>query len=206
MRALGHRVRSVWRTLRRSTQLETDMRDEMRFHIQMEAERLARGAGLDAEEARRQAHVRFGGVEKYKEEGREARGLQWIETVSLDARLGVRMLAKHRWLTLVGGIAMAVAIAIGATAFEIIGALLRPSLPFAEGDRIVALKYATSDAGGVDKRVVHVFAAWRGQLTTIEQLTAYRTVQHNLVASIAALGPARRSLRIQTVEALRMDG
>jgi hypothetical protein len=60
VRDLGHRVRSVWRTLWRSKQLETDTRDEMRFHIQMEAERLTRGQGLDAEEARRQAYVRLG--------------------------------------------------------------------------------------------------------------------------------------------------
>ena len=49
------------------------------------------------------ALVSFGGVEKYKEEGREARGFYWLDSLSLDARLGLRMLGKHRWLTLVGG-------------------------------------------------------------------------------------------------------
>ena len=71
---IGRRLRSVWRALRRSKQLDADMRDEMRLHIEMEAERLRRVEGLDPQEARRRAHVRFGGVEKYKEEGREARG------------------------------------------------------------------------------------------------------------------------------------
>ena len=186
MRNFGSRVRAVWRTLRRSGRLEGDMRDEMRFHLEMEAERLARGEGLDPGEARRRAYVHFGGVEKYKEEGRDARGLQWIDSVSLDARLGLRMLAKHRGLTLVGGIAMAVAIAIGATTFEVIGSLLRSELPFAGGERVVAVRYVASGAGGADDRVLHAFAAWRGQLTTIEQLTAYRTVPQNLVIANGA--------------------
>ena len=68
------RVRPAWRVLWRSQQLEQDMGDEMRFHIEMEAERLVREEGLDPREARRKAYVRFGGVEKYKEAGRDARG------------------------------------------------------------------------------------------------------------------------------------
>src|SRR5262245_51633772 len=108
------RVRALWRTLWRGRQLDAGMHEEMRFHLDMEAERLAREHGLDAQEARRQAHIAFGGLEKFKEQGRDVRGLQWIDAMSLDMRLGVRMLVKHRGLTLVGGFAMAVAIAIGA--------------------------------------------------------------------------------------------
>jgi len=139
MRDLSKRVRWMWRALWRSNQAEAEMRDEMRFHVEMEAERL-KAIGLHPDEARRQAHVRFGGVEKFKEEGRHARGFAWIDSVSLDARLGVRMLAKHKWLTVVGGIAMAVAIALGASAFEVISVVLREDLPFPGGDRVVAIK------------------------------------------------------------------
>ena len=76
------------------------------------------------DEARRKAHVAFGGVERYKEEGRDTCGRGWIDAISLDARLGLRMLVKHRWLTLVGGFAMAVAIAVGATFFEVVTEVL----------------------------------------------------------------------------------
>ena len=164
------------------------MRDEMRFHIDMEAERL-RASGLPAEEARRQAHVRFGGVEKFKEEGREARGFAWIDSLSLDARLGLRMLAKNRWLTLVGGLAMAVAIALGASAFEVISVLLREDLPLPNGDRIVAVKYATSTSASADGRVLHAFTAWRDQVKTVEHLGAFRIVQQNLIAPNAPPEP-----------------
>jgi hypothetical protein len=92
---LGRRLRSLWRALWRSKQLDADMQEEMRFHIRMEAERLRRIDGRDPREAQRQAHLSFGGVEKYKEEGRDARSFDWLDSVSLDARLGVRMLIGH---------------------------------------------------------------------------------------------------------------
>jgi len=118
-----------WRRLWRRDRLDAAMDAEMRFHIEMEAERLVRERGLDPGEARRQALVAFGGVEKYKEEGRDTRRLAWLDALSLDARLGVRMLVKHRGLTIVGGFAMAVAIAVGAVSFEVISEVLDPSLP-----------------------------------------------------------------------------
>lgn len=189
MQGLTRRVLWTWRTLRRKEQLELEMRDEMRFHIEMEAERLRADRGLDPQEALRQAHIRFGGVEKFKEEGHDARGLRWLDTLSLDARLGARMLTKHRWLTIVGGVALAVAIAVGATAVEIISDILRTDLPFAGGDRVVAVQVASSDTGSADRHVLHAFTAWRGRLRTIEQLGAFRTMQHNVIVPNAPPEP-----------------
>jgi putative ABC transport system permease protein len=189
MKGSWPRVRSAWRALRRSSQLDREMQEEMRFHIEMEAERLVREQGLDPQEARRQAHVRFGGVESYKERARDTRGLRWVDAVSLDARLAVRMLVKHRGLTLVGGFAMAVAIAIGATFFEVMTEVLTPALPLEDGERIVALQYATTTPGSPERRVLHDFLAWRDELVSVEQLAAFRTVQHNLVSGKAPPEP-----------------
>ena len=188
MRQLTKRMQWIWRSLVRSNQLEAEMREEMRLHIELEAERLA-ARGLDPDEARRQAHVRFGGVEKFKEAGRQARGFAWLDSLSLDTRLGVRMLAKHKGLTIVGGIAMAVAIALGASAFEVISVLLRKDLPLPGGDRIVAIRYDSSGNASADRRVLHAFAAWQGQVRTIEHLGAFRLVQHNLTAPNAPPEP-----------------
>ena len=58
------RLLSLWRALTRARQLDAEMDDEMRFHVEMEAERLIRAHRLDAQEARRRAYVAFGGVEK----------------------------------------------------------------------------------------------------------------------------------------------
>jgi putative ABC transport system permease protein len=197
VRRFWARMRSMWRALRRGHQLDAAMHDEMRFHIEMEAARLVRERGLDPVEARRQALVVFGGVEKYKEEGRAARGLQWVDAMSLDARLGVRMLVKHRGLTLAGGFAMAVAVAIGATCFEFFTEVTNPILPFEDGDRVVALQYATQTSGTAERKVLADFADWRQSLRSVEQLGASRTAQHNLVVG----SPPYEAVRVAEISA-----
>ena len=181
MNALIARLRSAWRGLRRGSQLDAAMQQEMRFHIESETDRLVREGGVEPDEARRLAHIAFGGVEKYKEQARDSRRFRWLDVLSLDARLGIRMLVKHRGLTLVGGVAMAVAIAVGATFFEVFAQLLNPALPLDEGDRVVSLQYATQTAGSAERRVLHDFAAWRHSLRSVEHLGAFRTAEHNLV-------------------------
>lgn len=184
-------LRSTWRALTGSGKLETKMQAEMRFHIDMEAERLVREEHLAPDEARRQAHIRFGGVEKYKEQARDTRGLAWLDAMSLDAKLGVRMLVKHRWLTLVGGFAMAIAIAIGSTFFEMGNEVTNAKLPLPDGGRVVAVQFATDVEGSPDRRVLAEFATLKGQLQSIENFSAFHTVQLNLVTPSAQPEPIK---------------
>ena len=183
--------RRVWRSWRRAEQLDAAMHDEMRFHLDMEAERLAREHGLPLEEARRRAGIAFGGVEKYKEQERDARGFWWLDALLLDARIGARMLVKHRGLTVVGGFAMAIAIAIGATFFEILTEVLNPALPFAGGDRVIALKYLSIETGQAQRRILRDFFAWREEVRAVEHLSAFRTIQLNLVGAATAPEPVK---------------
>ena len=97
---------------------ESRMDQEFSFHLEMEAERLMRERGLEADEGRRQALVAFGGVERHKEDMRDGRGLAWLSGLNLDFRLGVRMLVKYPGLTIIGGLAMAFAILAGRIVFE----------------------------------------------------------------------------------------
>ena len=139
MRSVVKRLRSLWRDLQRWSAIDADMHEEMRFHIEMEAERLGRRYGLSTVEAERRAYVAFGGVEKYKEEGRDTRRWRRIDALRFDARLGLRMLAKYPALTVVGGLAIAVAIAICATFFEVTSQMLQTAMPIEEGERVVLL-------------------------------------------------------------------
>jgi putative ABC transport system permease protein len=182
MRRLWLHLRSAFRLLRRSDQLNAEMQEEMRFHIESEAERLVREEGLAPEEANRQACLRFGGVERYKEEGRDARGFRWLDVLVLDTRLGLRMLAKQRGLTLIGGFAMAVAIAIGAVFFEVITEVTNPALPMEQGERIVSLQLATDIPGSPERRLLREFTQWRTELRSVEHMSAFRGARHNLVS------------------------
>ena len=154
---------------------------ELRFHLEMEAKRLQREEGLDAREAERRAAVAFGGVERYKSEVREARGLSWVPGTWLDFKLGGRMLRKYPALTLVGGLGMAVAIATSVGFFAFASAHIYPVLPLDEGERIVALENRDMEVDNEERRALHDFVQWRDELRSIEDLGAFRTVARNMV-------------------------
>lgn len=185
IRELIARGRSLWRGVRRRADVEAEMAEEFRLHLELRAADLER-AGLSPAEARRQARLEFGCAELHKDAAREARGLGPIDGLRvswLDFKLGARMLVKYPGLTLTGGLAFAFAIWVAASAFEFVGQVLFPQLPLPDGDRVVALESWDAAAGRVEPRVLHDFAAWRTELRSVEELGAYRLAPRNLVAS-----------------------
>src|ERR687891_1331577 len=156
---------------------EARMDEEFRFHIDMETERFVREDDLSPAEARRRALVAFGGTDRYGEELREGRGLSWVSGLSLDLRLGLRMLVKYPGLTIVGGFGMAVAMAIAGVSFGMLYAVLDPTLPVPEGDRVVMVQHIDARNGNSSGRVrLHDLETWREQLTSVEDLGAFREV------------------------------
>jgi predicted permease len=184
------RLRSWWRGVRRRDGVETEMSEEFRAHIELRADDLAR-AGLAREEALRQARLEFGSTERYKEQGVAERGLKRYDDVRiswLDFKLGFRMLAKYPGLTIVGGLAIAFAIAAGAGAFEFINQMLSPKLAFENGERFVAIRVWDAATSRVEQRTLHDFARWQKSLRSIEELGAFRTVNRNLITADGSLG------------------
>lgn len=168
---------------------ESRMNDEFRFHIEMETDQLVRAKGLAPGEARRQALAVFGGVEKHKEALRDARGLAWLGGMSLDVKLGIRMLLKYPGLTLAGGLALAIAIGIGAGWYDLSGKLLSPTIPVPAGDRIVLIETQNTLTNATEPRVLRDFLEWRRELRTVEDIGAYRTDTRNLFVGNAAPEP-----------------
>lgn len=182
---LTARARSLWRGLRRRADVETEMDEEFRLHVELRAADLVR-TGVPPAEARRQARLEFGCAELHKDAAREARGLRAFDGLRvswLDLKLGGRMLVKYPGLTLVGGLAFAFAIWVAAGAFEFAGQVLFPRLPLPDGTRVVALESWDAAAGRAEPRVLHDFAAWRAELRSVEGLGAYRLAQRNLVTA-----------------------
>ena len=69
------------------------LKEEIEGHIALQTEENIR-AGLSPVEARRQAMVKFGGVEAMKEDFRAARGLLFVENLVQDARFAIRSLRR----------------------------------------------------------------------------------------------------------------
>ena len=109
----------------------------------------------------------------------------------IDLRLGVRMLFKNPGITVVGGVAMAVAIAIGAGMFGFAYSLLNPRLPLDEGHRIVAVDNRDVWSDNPRRPSLHDFAAWRQELRTVREVSAYRNVARNLIAPDGSAEPVR---------------
>ena len=111
-----------------------------------------------------------------------ASGRDLLTAVSwLDWKLGARMLLKHPAITIVGGISLAGAIAIGAVGIELAGGLLYKRLPFDEGSRVVRLETQDAAASRVETRVLHDFAIWRRSLKTVTELGAARVSERNVL-------------------------
>lgn len=190
MRGLLAWCRSHWRALRRPGRVDADMHDEMRLHIDMDAERRMR-QGLGEGEARRQAAMAFGGIEPWRGASRDALGFTWARGLSIDLKLGSRMLAKYPGLTLVAVFALSLAIGAGAGYLEFISDLMHGQLPFADGHRIVGIQNWDQQTGKPDHRSTADFAEWRGTLRSFEDLAAYRALDRNLMTGDGRVEPVR---------------
>jgi len=99
---------------------------------------------------------------------------------SLDLRVGLRMLARYPGLTVVGTVAIAVAIALGTIYFEAIDKFQNPRLPIAGAERVVSLHLWDASALSSETRMLNEFSTWRREVRTIEELGAAVTFQRNL--------------------------
>ena len=120
---------------------------------------------------------------------RQRRRQNLVVPSAVDFRLAVRVLAKYPVLSGVSMFGMAVAIAIGATVFGLVTAVLNPTLPIEGGDRIVAVQTNRADApGDIDRQVVHDFVAWRTELTRVSDLGAFQLDDRNLIVDKQVTG------------------
>ena len=169
---------------------DQEVDEELQFHLEQRTRDYI-AAGMTPDAARKAAAQRFGDTERVREvctsalaaeRAADDRGRfrgQLLDAWSLDARLAFRMLVKSWGLTAVAGSAIAVAIAIGASFFEVVGGFLTPVVPLPQGDRIVSLQYAT-EPGHAERRILHDFARWREGLTSVDHVGVFRSVYLNL--------------------------
>lgn len=132
-------IRDLWfrvRALLGRGRMQDELDEELAFHLEMEARKLA-AEGLSPGEARRLARVRFGGVERQKERTREAWGTTALHDLGGDVRFAARQLARRPAFSLLAALTLALGIggtvALGSVAH---GVLLRP-LPVDDEERLV---------------------------------------------------------------------
>jgi len=166
---LRYRLRALlWRA-----DLERDLDDELRFHVEHEAEKYMR-AGLSPDEAGRRARLVFGGIEYAKEESRDARGTAWLDALMQDVRYAARSLRRHRAFSLTVVLTLALGIGANTAIFTLIDALLLRALPVPNAEQLVTI----GDPAAVNE-------GWTGSpMTDYVSYPLYRDVRdHNDVLS-----------------------
>ncbi len=142
-----HRLAAIFRRRR----LEDDLNEELRSHLEMAAELNLR-RGMSAEEARREAHREFGGIEQTKELYRDQRGLPMIETTLQDLRFGFRMLRRSPGFSILAILCLTLGIGANAAVFSWVeGILFRPYPAVTHQEQLLALTgTARGESGPTD--------------------------------------------------------
>ena len=143
-----HIVRSRLRSLVFRGGRESDLNEELQFHLERETERL-QASGLSREDARFQALRLFGGVEQIKEASRDARGTAAFDALARDTRYGVRRLVRDWRFTTAAVLILGLAIGANTAIFSVVNAVLFRDSPFADPDRLVNIYQNDPPAGRV---------------------------------------------------------
>ena len=101
------------------------------------------------------------------------------------------MLARYPGLTLVGTVAIAVAIALGTIYFEAINKWQNPRLPMRDADRVLSIRNWDVSAVTTEARSLHDFAIWREQVRTVDHLGAAIAFVRNLATDDGRVEPVR---------------
>ena len=159
-----------WQAIRKQRQLDRDLEDEIRFHLEMRASR-NREAGMSAQEAAYAARRRFGNTSGWKENIRAMWKTGMLETVVQDLRYALRTMRGNPVFVSTAVLTLALAIGGNTAMFTVIRAVLLNSLEYHDPDQLVRLSGGATPTRFAEMKASAQSFAGLGAYTSSESLT-----------------------------------
>jgi predicted permease len=176
----------LWRRLQallRRGKVEHELEAELRYHLERLIEQNIAG-GMTPQEARDAARRSFGGVERAKDECRDARGIKVIEDLWHDLRYGARRLRKNPGFTVVAVLTLSLGIGANTAIFSVVNSVLLRPLPFSQPDRLAVIWNKGVQAAGGDRTPLAVadLLDLRSQNQSFQSVDAFQGAFYNYSA------------------------
>jgi len=158
---------------------EERLREEIAEHLALQTEENLR-AGLPPVEARRQAMLKFGGVEAMKQDYRAERGLVFIESLLGDLRNAGRSIGRMPRLAGVIILSLAIGIGVNTAIFSWIQLMLFEPMPGVSGASNFLLVEPHSETGGYPGASWLEYRDLQTQVPALRDIVAFQMVPFNV--------------------------
>src|SRR5580698_3366655 len=122
------------------------LQEEMESHLAAMTDENVR-AGMDPEEARRHARMKFGAAEVIREDYHAEKGLPFLENLLLDVRYSLRVLWKSPSFTVVALITLMLGIGANVIVFGVLNAVLLHPLDVSDPQSLFQLRHKQWTSG-----------------------------------------------------------
>lgn len=130
----------------RKNALDRDIQDEQRYHLDLIAQELE-SQGIEAQEARRLAALRFGSSVDAREETRRQDLFPWLDDIARDLRIAWRGLRHSPSYSVVVLLALALGIGANTAIYSVVHAALFRPLPYPDPDRVAFIFTRLANGG-----------------------------------------------------------